>query len=74
MAKTGYKIDYIVRDLDADLSDLLAIHQKVFPGNQLAVWKTDKKIIVKVSNRGEVSGMTFAEAKVSVSYEEPTHG
>lgn len=70
MAKTGYKIDYIVRKVWSDLSDLLEIHQSVFPNNLLAVWRTDKDIIVKVSNRGEVSGKTLQQAKIDVGYTE----
>ena len=71
MAKTGYKIDYMVRDGNADISDLLKIHQKVFYGNHLAVWKTATAIIVKVSNKGEVTGLPLQEAKNLVGYVEP---
>jgi len=71
MAKTGYKVDYITRDLGADLSDLLKIHQKVFPGNQLATWTTDKKIIIKVSNFNEISGKSIEECKSEIGYIEP---
>lgn len=69
MAKK-HKIDYIVRDAGADLSDLLAIHQKFYPGNQLALWKTPKKVIVKVSNDGEVTGKAFNECKTEVGFVE----
>lgn len=62
------KIDYIVRAVGSDLSDLLAIHQTYFPGNQLATWETDNGIVVKVANDGEVSGMTFAEATTQIGW------
>lgn len=68
MAKTGYKVDYIIRDIGSDLSDLLTVHQKVFKGNQLAMWKTDTKVIVKVSNTGQVSGKSLSDAKTTVGY------
>lgn len=68
MAKTGYKIDYIIRNIDDDLSDLLIIHRKVFPGNMLAVWKTKTQVIVKVSNFDEINGSSLSEAKSNVGY------
>ncbi len=71
MAKTGYKIDYVVRDIGSDLSDLLIIHQRVFPNNLLATWKTDKNIIIKVSNIGEVTGKSLTNCKTEINYIEP---
>jgi hypothetical protein len=62
------KVDYIVRDAGADLSDLLAIHQSVFTHNQLSIWETDKKVIVKVSNRGEATGKSLDECKTEIGY------
>ena len=71
MAKTGYKIDYIVRDIGSDLSDLLSVHQKVFPNNQLALWKAKSQVIIKVSNTGQVTGKTLEECKKYIGYIEP---
>lgn len=69
MAKTGYRIDYIIRNIDEELSDILTIHQRVFPKNILAVWKTKEKIIVKVSNYSEIlDGMTIQKAKEKIGY------
>lgn len=75
MAKTGYKVDYVVRALGADLSDLLAIHQKYFPNNQLSILQNKTHVIVKVSNNGEISGMNRRAAMDSVGYKDTTfHG
>jgi len=75
MAKTGYKIDYIVRNIEDDLSDLLKIHQKVFPNNLLAIWKTDKELIIKVSNTGQVTGKSLSDCKQEIGYiEKIIHG
>jgi hypothetical protein len=71
MAKTGYKIDYIVRDLGSDLSDLEAIHQEVFPNNKLAKWETKDKVIVKVSNFNKASGYTLDNCKKQVNFPKP---
>lgn len=68
MAKTGYKIDYIVRNIGDDLSDLIDIHREVFPGNELAIWKKDKQIIVKVSNFNKIIGDTLKDAKTKIGY------
>lgn len=70
MAKTGYKIDYVIRNSDESLSDLLSIHQGVFPGNQLSIWSQKKKIIIKVSNTGQVSGDPLSVAKSKIGYVE----
>ena len=74
MAKTGYKIDYVIRDIGSDLSDLEQIHQEVFPGNQLAMWKTDSKVIVKVSNFNKSSGHDLVTAKKKINYKEKING
>jgi hypothetical protein len=70
MAKTGYKIDYIVRNLKDDLSDLEAIHQEVFPGNKLATWTSKDSVVIKVSNFNKVTGKDIHTAKTEAGYEE----
>lgn len=66
------KTDFILRSNDSDISDLKAIHQKYFPGNQLAVWRGPTQTIIKVANGGELTGYaTLDEAKKAAGYVEP---
>jgi hypothetical protein len=74
MAKTRYKTDYVIRNIGDDLSDLLAIHRSVFPGNLLATWQTKDKIIVKVANTGQISGTDLKSAKTNVDYKSKIDG
>lgn len=74
MPKTGYKIDYVIRNIGDDLSDLESMHQEVFPNNKLSLWKTDTKVIVKVSNLNKTTGQDLMTAKKKVNYIENING
>lgn len=65
------KTDYIVRPAGSDLSDLLAIHQKYFPGNQLATWETKLGVVVKVAHIGELSGASLEAALAQIGWVAP---
>lgn len=56
MAKTGYKISYVIKKEGDDLSSLKKLHNEVFPNNELAIWKGTDGVVVKVSNYDKVQG------------------
>jgi hypothetical protein len=57
-----------VRPVGADLSDLLIIHKKQFPANELGVWTNANGIVAKVSHAGEIPVVSFSTAITSINY------